>query len=331
MNTETPVLLIFFNRPDTLKETFAAIRDAKPTKLYLAQDGPRDGRKDDINAITECRKIVEKIDWECEVHRRYLTKNVGCGLGPYQAISWAFETEDRLIIMEDDCVASESFFHFCDEMLEKYEDDNRIFMITGCNMELQTRNVKASYFFGYSGTNWGWATWKRNWSMMDYECSFVDDNQVALFLPEFLRKLSGRKGKREWISFQDTAKRLHNGENISYWDVQWQSIRYLNHQLSIIPSKNLITNIGIGPTSTHAKMVDMADGYYSKVGKVNFNNNQRFELEFPLIHPDYIIQNVEYDRKIDKELDKPLFLRLSRRLGFIGNRIAKTLKSACEN
>ena len=118
---ETAVLLIFFNRPDCLAETFEQIRKAQPKKLYLAQDGPRANNDADAAGIASCRKIVGNIDWECEVHYNYSTENFGCGLGPYKAIEWAFQGEERLIVLEDDCVASQSFFRFCDEMLEKYK------------------------------------------------------------------------------------------------------------------------------------------------------------------------------------------------------------------
>ena len=113
---DTAVLVIFFNRPNCLEETFAQVRKAKPKKLYLAQDGPRANNNEDTIKVLACRKIVEDIDWECEVHRNYSSVNHGCGLGPYHAIEWAFQAEDELIILEDDCVASQSFFRFCDEI-----------------------------------------------------------------------------------------------------------------------------------------------------------------------------------------------------------------------
>lgn len=155
MRKIAPVLLIFFNRPDTLKIVFEEIRKAKPQKLYLAQDGARENRVDDIENIQKCREVVKNVDWECEVFTNYSEKNCGCGRGPKKAIDWLFNSEKEGIILEDDCVPDSSFFTFCTEMLEKYREDERIFMITGCNSELQSRDVKESYFFGYAGTNWG--------------------------------------------------------------------------------------------------------------------------------------------------------------------------------
>lgn len=307
---ETAVLLIFFNRPDVLKETFAAIKEARPRKLYLAQDGPRPGNLEDKNLIEACRKIVEMIDWDCEVHTRYSEINQGCGMGPFSAINWVFQFEDEAIILEDDCIASASFFTFCDLMLERYRNDERIFMITGCNFELETQNNKNSYFFGLSGTNWGWATWKRNWDKMDYNCSWIESKDIVKHLKEMFKRESSSKYKRELRYFEETYRRLKSGENISYWDVQWQAIRYLNHQLSIIPAKNLITNIGLGPTSTHAKHRRIPERYYSTVGEIHFGYNTRYELTFPLTHPAYVQRNYEYDDKIDKNISPSIFKKV---------------------
>lgn len=109
---EAPVLLVIFNRPDTTEKVFAAIRSAKPKKLYISADGPRAGNKDDIINCAATREIVKIVDWDCDVQYRFLEHNLGCGPGPSTAISWAFEREDRLIILEDDCVPSKSFFDF---------------------------------------------------------------------------------------------------------------------------------------------------------------------------------------------------------------------------
>lgn len=313
---KTPVLLIFFNRPDVLSETFNAIRKVKPSKLYLAQDGAREGNEEDKEKIEQCKEIVEKIDWECQVFKRYSDSNQGCGKGPYNAINWIFQNEETAIIIEDDCVANQSFFRFCDEMLEKYFYDTRIFMITGCNFELQSKEVTSSYFFGYSGTNCGWASWKRNWLKMDYLCSWTQNQYIFDNLSKMLSYQKTSKGKQELKNFKETYKKIQNGENISYWDVQWQAVRYLEHQLSIIPSKNLITNIGLGPTSTHAKHKKIPTDFYSEIGKIHFCYNKSYDLDFPLIHPIYVQQNYKYDEAIDNKISPSLFKKLMRKLGF---------------
>lgn len=310
---KAPVLLIFFNRVDTLEETFAQIRKARPEKLYLAQDGPRPGNEEDRKGIAACRAVVEAVDWPCEVHKNYAAENRGCGRGPKAAIDWLFESETCGIVVEDDCVADESFFDFCDELLERYAEDERVFLISGCNLELKS-NVDTSYFFGYAGTNWGWATWKRCWERMDYACSWVNDPEKMERLRSALASQSGRKAAAELAWFQQTWQRVSAGEEISYWDVQFQAVRYLYHQLSVIPAVNLITNIGAGAQSTHARSETKRTVLNSKVGKVNALFNSRYSMAFPLRHPAEVVRNSEYDDKVDRYLYPPFVSRMRRKV-----------------
>ena len=70
---DVSVLVLFFNRPDLLRQVFNQIRAARPSRLFLYQDGPRNNS--DQSGIDACRKIVEEIDWECEVHKNYERRN----------------------------------------------------------------------------------------------------------------------------------------------------------------------------------------------------------------------------------------------------------------
>ena len=123
-----PVLILFFNRPDALKSVFEQVRKAQPTTLFLYQDGPRG--EHDLPGIEGCRKVVENVDWPCEVHRLYQEKNYGCDPSEYLSQKWAFSHVDKCIVLEDDSIPSLSFFTFCKEMLDRYEHDTRISMIT---------------------------------------------------------------------------------------------------------------------------------------------------------------------------------------------------------
>lgn len=310
MNEIAPVLLIFFNRPDTLRIVFDKIKKVKPKKLYLAQDGPRNDNESDLINIMECRKIVENIDWNCQVYKKYEETNLGCGKGPAKAISWLFDNEEQGIVLEDDCIANESFFSFCTEMLEKYKEDERIFMITGCNLEVQSNYIDESYFFGYAGTNCGWASWRRIWKKMDYSCSWVSDKITVERIKNLIKCINKRASKKEIKIFKETNKLVNNNINISYWDAQFQSIRYLNHQLSIIPQKNLITNIGLGPTSTHAKFSKIPSKLYNKIGQIHTTYNEAYNLDIPLKHPMYVTENINYDCKIYNYLYPTLIKRI---------------------
>lgn len=181
--TDIAVLLLFFTRSDTFRQVFEAVRQARPSKLFLYQDGPRGER--DMKGIEACREICSdaQIDWQCEVHRRYLDHNEGCDPSGFRSHQWAFSLADKVIVLEDDVVPSQSFFPFCKEMLDRYEHDERISMVAGFNIDEQTRDCGAdSYFFTTAFSIWGWASWRRVAQRWDPSYAFMHD-------PEKLAKL----------------------------------------------------------------------------------------------------------------------------------------------
>ena len=289
--TDLPVLLIFFARPDALKETFAAIKEARPSKLFLACDGPRNDR--DKEKIEECKKIVEDIDWECEVYKRYSDINQGCGRGPSNAISWALEKEDRVVILEDDCVPNLAFFGYMKELLEKYKDDTRIGMISGLNHFKDWECGGNSYCFTRTGAIWGWGTWRRVWKDYDYSVSKIQDEYVEKLVANDI--LHTRYRKYRISTWNNTRNAVNQNKKISYWDHQFGFLKYSLSYLTIVPKHNLICNIGVGESSTHANF--STDNVWKK-GKLHFIPTK--EIELPLRHPDIIVCDREYDENVVK-------------------------------
>src|SRR3712207_1421939 len=172
---DVAVLLLFFNRPDNFGKVFAEVKKARPSKLFLYQDGPRHER--DLDGIRACRAIADDIDWECEVHRLYQEKNYGCDPSEYISQKWAFSMVDKCIVLEDDDVPSQSFFPFCKELLDRYENDSRVWMIAGFNSEEVTPGVQADYLFTSVFSIWGWASWRRVIDTWDENYTWLDDEE----------------------------------------------------------------------------------------------------------------------------------------------------------
>jgi hypothetical protein len=164
---KSAVLFIIFNRPNETKMVFEAIRRARPPRLYISADGPRKGNINDTSLCTLTRLIEKDIDWKCQVFTNYYDENIGVDSGVISAIDWFFSKEDEGIILEDDCLPDNSFFEFCDDMLEKYRDDKKVFMISGNNFQEEIRGAEASYGFSIYTHTWGWASWKRSWVNQD--------------------------------------------------------------------------------------------------------------------------------------------------------------------
>jgi len=278
----TPVLFIIFNRPETTQKVFNAIRDIRPLRLYVAADGPRPTVESDVSRCAEARKIIEQVDWPCEVKTQFRDKNLNCGLGPSAAMTWFFENEEEGIILEDDCLPSESFFWFCQELLEKYRHDNRVMHIGGNNfLDGDTRNSSYPYYFSRNGHIWGWATWRRAWKMFDYNISQYETLKQQGYFDNFF--LSWIEKLYRLRKFDATAARRGT---VDWWDYQWDFARFINSGLAIVPEKNLVKNLGFGVGATHT----------TKNSSKNASL-EAHELEFPLKHPPFVLRELEADKK----------------------------------
>lgn len=281
--TDIAVLMLFFNRVDTFRQVFEAVRQARPSKLFLYQDGPRGER--DMAGIEACRQVVadENIDWECEVHRNYLTQNQGCDPSGYLSHQWAFSLADKVIVLEDDVVPSQSFFPFCKEMLDKYEHEERITMIAGFNIDEVSPDCSDSYFFTSAFSIWGWASWRRVAERWDPTYSFIRDPQAMQKLETIVRERNLRKDMLQM--FRD-----HSQSGKEYFETIYWSDMLLHDGLAIMPSKNQINNIGLMADSTHFSAELKTTPH--RIRKM-FTMG-RHELVFPLKHPTTIEENRDY-------------------------------------
>jgi hypothetical protein len=179
-SVSSPVLLIAFNRPEETSRVISRLREVKPGKIYFAVDGPRLNRLGEESLVREVRDLVSTFDWHCAIRTRFLDANLGCGLGVSSAISWALESEECVIILEDDIVPVMSFFKFCDELLELYKDSKDIFSISGCNFVPEdVLSSSDSYRFSSIPNVWGWAVWKRSWESYSFDMhNWRDELQI---------------------------------------------------------------------------------------------------------------------------------------------------------
>lgn len=240
----TPILFLVFNRPDATRQVFQAIRRAKPTKLFVAADGPRSNKESEKEKCELVRNIVTQIDWDCELTTLFRETNLGCGKAVSEAITWFFEHVEEGIILEDDCLPAESFFYYCSEVLHMYRNDEKIMHIGGCNFQNGIKRGRGDYYFSSIAHIWGWATWKRAWDKYDYNMNGYSDNCCI----EMLNKLYRQNHIiNYWVNIYNA---MSNGM-IDTWDYQWQYTLLINNGMSISPNINMVSNIGFGINATH--------------------------------------------------------------------------------
>ncbi len=281
LTSEIPVLFMIFNRPETTKQVFEAIRKEKPRRLFVAADGPRHNKPGEDEKCAEVRKIATAVDWECDVKTLFREKNLGCGRAPAGGISWFFEHVEEGIILEDDCLPSHDFFLFCAELLQRYRNDNRVMEIGGNNLlQNQSENDEYSYYFSNHNMIWGWATWRRAWKVYDFEMSLYKKIRDTEYLDTCFNS-THELNYFKWVF----DKTIANIKNVSWWDYQWEFLRRINSGLTVVPQKNLVVNLGIGSNATHTKDPDGA-GHGLKLEN----------LDFPLKHPEFMLVDARRDK-----------------------------------
>jgi len=262
-----PVAFIIFNRPDVAQRVFAEIAKAKPPKLLVIGDGPRRNRPGEAEKVAATRAIIRTVDWDCEVLTNFSDANLGCKKRVSSGLDWVFEQVAEAIVLEDDCLPDPTFFRFCQEMLVRYRDDQRIGMISGDNFQFGRRRSADSYYFSKYVHIWGWATWRNRWAG-SYDVTMAkwphirDEGRTADLVGD----------PREAGYWGRIFERVYRGQ-LDTWDYQWVFANMLEGRLSILPAVNLISNIGFGPAATHT------------TGASDLADLPTVPLVFPLNHP----------------------------------------------
>jgi len=247
--SQDPLLLIAFNRPDQLKMVIDRLRRTQPSQIYVAVDGPRSDKPNDGALVQRSRDLVQEIDWPAEINTLFQERNLGCGLGVSTAISWFFESEERGIILEDDVLPQDSFFPFCSELLDRYEDDDRVLAISGCNFvpPEHQESPDLPYRFSRVPHIWGWATWRRSWQLHSLD---MRDWQHRMPSRE-LWTASGKSlhGYVFWKSIFD----LMASQKVDTWDMQLVFEGMVRNMWTATSNVNLVDNIGFGGLATHTQ------------------------------------------------------------------------------
>jgi hypothetical protein len=276
VSLDVAVLFVIYRRPVVARRVFEAIAAAKPRRLFVAADGP--ATVADRHACDETRAVVSRIDWECDVSHHFSEKNLGLNRRMISAVDWVFTQTESAIVLEDDCLPHRDFFRFCSSMLERYRHDARVVHVSGeC---YRTQRVGGdSYYFSKYPLAWGWATWKRAWSLFDAGMATWPDFRMQ---PAAQALFDSDDERKYWTSTFDLLQREQSAGSTGSWDYAWY-YACMAHGLSIHPAVNLVSNIGSGPLASHTR--DLGE----------LGNRPAGPLDQPLRHPVSVVR----DRRAD--------------------------------
>lgn len=297
----TPVVFIIFNRADTARRVLGAIRQARPSRLFVIADGPRSNRPGEDERCREARSVISEIDWECEVTTDFADINLGCRKRISTGLNRVFATVDEAIILEDDCLPEPGFFGYCEELLERYRHDRRIMHIAGTNYlfgRYRERMSRQSYYFSRYNHCWGWATWRRAWERFDTSMSCWPELRHSGRLKDIL-------AGDEWsVPYWERAFQQVFDERLDSWSFVWTFSCWINSGLTILPTVNLISNIGFNEQGAHTLN-----------RRSRFANMVTEPISLPLTDPPFLIRDREADRYTQRNNFRDgLLIRLARRM-----------------
>ncbi|MBD3882071.1 glycosyltransferase family 2 protein [Phormidium tenue FACHB-886] len=275
---KTPIAFLIFKRPDTTQQVFNAIRQAQPPKLLVVADAARPDRPGEAEQCAATRAIIEQVDWDCEVLTNYAEKNLGCKDRVASGLDWVFDTVEEAIILEDDCVPHPSFFPYCEELLERYREDDRIFSIMGYNMQNGQPRGSYSYYFSRYFHCWGWASWRRAWQYYDVDMRQWQAVKETGLLHHILDDAAA-------VTYWTREIESVYAGRLNTWDYQGILSAWLQSGLHICPNVNLISNVGFGEAATHTSFSDSPHA-----------NTPAQPIALPLQHPPYVVRHAEADR-----------------------------------
>lgn len=245
-----PILFLIFNRPGITRQVFEAIRTLRPSRLFVAADGPRRDRPGEEGLVAECRKIALGVDWPCEVRTLLRDDNLGCGKAVSSAITWFFDQVEEGIILEDDCVPHADFFPYCATLLERYRHEPRIASIAGTHFLPDALPHRQSHYVSKYFQMWGWASWRRAWRHYDFTLS-------SLSIAEWNSVLEARHPVAMEAGYWREILHGIKAGDIDTWDFQFFFSCWREGTLHVMPGRNLVSNIGYGPEATHTNFTSL--------------------------------------------------------------------------
>ena len=260
---QTSVTFIIFNRPVHTKKTFEIIRKIKPPKLFIIADGPRPNFPEDKKKCLDARNIIADIDWPCEIFKNYEDINIGPKKKISTGLNWVFQHVDQTIILEDDCLADLSFFYYCQELLNYYMDNDKIWLITGNNFQNNIWRGEGSYYFSKYPHTWGWATWKRSWKHYTDDIPFWNDWKTSSSWKKFM------PDKVERIFWEKIFDQVYSGSDTYAYDYAWVANIWYHKGLTAAPNVNLVSNIGHDVEASSTKTIThLANKKIEKLPKI---------------------------------------------------------------
>ena len=243
----TAILLFVYNRPihtEKVVDSLLSNSSSGDYDLLIFSDGAKDGSQN--NHVFKVRDYISTITGFKTIRIFESEQNLGLSKSILGGIQCAFESYDSVIIIEDDILVSPYFLNFISSGLALYESNEDVISIHGYTYP--TNHTLPETFFMRGADCWGWATWKKDWS---------------LFNPDGLSLLKKLIENRQVHQFDHNGTSNHSKilrEQVSgkqdSWAIRWHASAFLANKLTLYPGRSLVQNIGNDGSGRHCGNYD---------------------------------------------------------------------------
>lgn len=284
----TPVLFETFARPDYARQVWNAIKASKPRKIYFYSNKARTEKPDEVSRNEEIRSWTKEVDWDCELHTWFREEYVDVYTSLKGAVDWVCEHEEAWITLEEDVVPTPAFFDFCDQMIDYYRDNNRVWYVSGDNFF----NLNpGGYDYIFSSYHWmfGWATWRDRWLMVDWNDLKIEEMvEQKILYHLYETKEQAKSREHQILNIKDFLVQT------KCWDYIFGIVCDQHNSVGVFPKQHLITNIGYS-------------GEHHKGAKKSFVYNESTFMDSRyVIHnrPPFVFSDYDFDWQVKKQLYK---------------------------
>jgi hypothetical protein len=283
--TLAPVVLFVYNRLWHTEQTITALQQnhlAEDSELFIFSDGPKQEKDSDV--INEIRNYLQKINGFKKITIIERERNYGLAKSIISGVTEIIERYGKIIVLEDDLISSPSFLKYMNDALNFYQQNQKIFSITGYNYPSTLMKIPDNYnhdvYFSPRNGSQGWASWKNRWDLVDWEIK--DYNEFTKNRNYQKHFNFGGDDLTEMLKSQMEGK-------IDSWSIRWCYAHYKNNALCVYPVKSFINNIGYDGSGIHCGK-EIKNVFFNDA--LNLNNSISF------------ISNVEIDNSIMVEFRK---------------------------
>jgi len=285
-----PVIIFVYNRPEHTKKTIESLANnylAKESELFIFSDGPKNEQA--RQKVELVRKYIESISqnkWFKSVKITKSKTNKGLANSIISGVSEVIKQYGKVIVLEDDLISSRDFLQYMNDALDYYENNNKIWSISGYNLPIKIPNdYRSEIYFSYRGCSWGWATWKNRWEKVDWDVLDYDEFKKN----KQLRKKLNRGG-RDMANMLD----LQMKGKIDSWAIRWCYTQSKLDMLTVYPVVSRIKNIGLDGTGTHSGINSRYDTVINKENKKCVFTNPELDKRILKNFRNYYMSLVKY-------------------------------------